>query len=970
MNKEKGKKLITIKNKVAKTSTKAKKKAIEKPKKKKKRGKILNFVLISIMLLGITVMGITLAFCAYIVISAPAFNTDLLYNKEATILYDKDGKEIDRIGREQRELKTYEELPEVLIDAIVATEDSRFFQHNGFDIVRFTKAGFGQIAGQSGAGGASTLTMQLVKNTFTSTEAHGIEGIIRKFTDIYMAVFKLEKNYTKEEIMEMYVNKPFMGSNTYGVEQACQVYFGKSVTDISLTEAALIAGIFNAPSSYNPFYSIELSTQRRNTVLNLMVRHGYLTKEQAQDAKDIPVESLLNKKENDTELNKYQSYIDVVVNEVKRVTGNNPYDVPMLIYTTLDPEIQETLNKLNAGELGYKWVNDRIQIGLAITNVKDGSITAINGGRNQTTQRAFNRALSKNYQPGSTIKPIIDYGPYIEYNNGSPGTIFYDIPYRFSNGTIITNSDNGYKGAMTMRQALVQSRNIPALQAFQAVDKSKVAEFVKNCGIDYYKYDSKGNVYDETLYESYAIGGGMEVSPLDMAAAYGTFARGGTYIEPYSFTKIIYEETDEVYERKPEKKQAMSAETAYLINDMLVTATENGVGGNINVPGTQVASKTGTSTYDKNILRANKVPDNASMDNWVLTYSPDYVISFRYGYDKLTHEDWTDAIAAAIQRKKISAVLANKIYKRNSKFTRPSGVVSSKYEKESIPPELPSSYTPANLIGTELFKKGTEPSVISNRFEQLSNPSNVNATESGGSVTITWSAAPKPEAADSEYLKKYFENAYGKDHYKTFYDRRINYNNSAIGNIGYQLYMTDSNGQESDIGFTDGTVYTYNPPTNGSYNFTVRTAYSLYKANQSSGITVNVNVSGGQDITSNVEENYDDVGDSTVPTISINNGILSGDTYNICLSSQDAGGTSKEIGSIINASSNVGNKNIRYVRNGGTPVQGNGFKIQFTGSGGSTRVSVYAINGSLESSHKNVTIWDCNECNSATNTCK
>ncbi len=966
MKKEKGNKLISVKNKVAKTNTKAKKKVEEKPKRKKRKGKVLNFILIVIMLLGIAVMGVTLAFCAYIVISAPAFNTDLLYNKEATILYDKDGNEIDRIGSEQRELKTYDELPEVLIDAIIATEDSRFFQHNGFDIVRFTKAGFGQIAGQSGAGGASTLTMQLVKNTFTSTEAHGIEGIIRKFTDIYMAVFKLEKNYTKEEIMEMYVNKPFMGSNTYGVEQACQVYFGKSVTDISLTEAALIAGIFNAPSSYNPFYSIDLATQRRNTVLNLMVRHGYITKEQAQDAKDIPVESLLSKKE-DTELNKYQSYIDVVVNEVKRVTGNNPYDVPMLIYTTLDPEIQDTLNKLNAGELGYKWVNDRIQIGLAITNVKDGSITAIDGGRNQTTQRAFNRALSKNYQPGSTIKPIIDYGPYIEYNNGSPGTIFYDIPYRFSNGTIITNSDNGYKGAMTMRQALVQSRNIPALQAFQAVDKAKVAQFVTNCGINYYKYDSQGNVIDETLYESYAIGGGMEVSPLDMAAAYGTFARGGTYIEPYSFTKIIYEETDEIYERKVEKRQAMSPETAYLINDMLVTATQNGVGGNINVPGTTVASKTGTSTYDKNILRANKVPDNASMDNWVLTYSPDYVISFRYGYDKLTHDDWTDAIAAAIQRKKISAVLANKIYKRNSKFTRPSGIVSSKYEKESIPTELPSSYTPAELIGTELFKKGTEPSVISNRFEQLGNPSNVSASEAGGSVTITWGAAAMPEVADSEYLKNYFINAYGKDNYKTFYDRRINYNNSSIGNIGYQIYMTSSEGQVSDIGFTDGTVYTYNPPTNGNYNFTVRTAYSIYKANQSSGVSVNVSVTGRQD--SNVEpgtQDDEEVDDTTVPTIDINNGVLVGDIYNVCLSGPGAGG-SAEIGTIIDATSNVGKANIRYIIQGDPTPREGGRKVTFSGDK-PTGVTVYASKNDLESPKKKVNVYVCNKC-SSTNTC-
>ncbi len=934
----------------------------EKPKKKKKKGKILNAILIFIMLMGILVMGAVLAFCAYIVISAPPFNADLLYSKEATILYDKNGNEIDRIGSEQRELKTYDDLPQVLIDAIVATEDARFFQHNGFDIVRFSKAGLGQIAGQSGAGGASTLTMQIVKNNFTSKEARGIKGIIRKFTDIYMAVFKIEKNYTKEEIIEFYVNDPFLGSNTYGVEQACQKYFGKSVNDISLAEASLLAGIFNAPTTLNPFYSIENAEGRRATVLNLMVRHGYITKEQAEEAKSIKIETLLNNKEQDTGLNKYQSFIDVVVKDVQSVTGNDPYNVPMLIYTTLDPEIQDILNKLNDGELGYKWktgrINDNIQIGLAITNVKDGSITAIDGGRNQTVQRAFNRALSTHYQPGSTIKPIMDYGPYIEYNNGSPGTIFYDIPYTFSNGTKITNSDNGYKGAMTMRQALVQSRNIPALQAFQAVDKDKVAEFVHNCGIDYYKYDSQGNAYDKTLYESYAIGGGMEVSPLQMAAAYGTFARGGQYIEPYSFTKIIYEETDEVYNREIKKTQAMSAETAYLITDMLVTATQNGVGGNLNVSGTQIASKTGTSTYDKNILRANGVPDNASMDNWVVTYSPDYVISFRYGYDKLTPTDWTDAIVAAIERKKISAVLGNKIYPKNSKFTRPSGIVSSKYEKETIPTELPSAYTPSDLIGTELFKKGTEPSVISNRFEQLGNPSSVNASESAGSVTISWGAAATPEVADTKYLQDYFINAYGKSYYKRFYDRRISYNESAIGTLGYEVYLNTPEGDQ-DLGFTEGTVFTHTPLLNGTYTYTVKTAYSIYKANQSPGLTVNVNVMGGSSTPENPDNPPDNPDEPVetppeeedeVPTISINNGTFDGVNYNVCTPINHGGrimdlidySVEPEYSTVeftVNCSKEVCTKYDKFVTLDATKV-------------GTHRVRLIATNGSKESEAK------------------
>ena len=235
----------------------------------------------------------------------------------------------------------------------------------------------------------------------------------------------------------------------------------------------------------------------------------------------------------------------------------DPYAVPMEIYTTMDPDIQDIMVKLNNGELNYKWKTykatnnkDIIQIGAIVTDVKDGSIAAVNGGRHQTTQKAFNRATDMKTQPGSTAKPIFAYGPYLEYNNGNTGTVFYDNKMTYSNGQELTNADKTYKGAMTMRQALAQSRNIHAVQAFQAVSKTKISEFVNNLGIDYCVYDSNGNPKDCNLYESYAIGGGLEVSPEEMAGAYGTFARGGYYIEPYSYTKVIFRETDETYEHK------------------------------------------------------------------------------------------------------------------------------------------------------------------------------------------------------------------------------------------------------------------------------------------------------------------------------------------------------------------------------------------------------------------------------------
>ena len=201
-------------------------------------------------------------------------------------LYDRNGNQAGKLGVEKRKNVNYNDLPQVLIDAIIATEDSRFMQHNGFDLPRFLKASAGQvvnkITGHGNAGGGSTLTMQVSKNNYTSVEDSGFEGIVRKFTDIYISIFKLEKNYSKEEIIEFYVNIPFLGNNAYGVEQACQTYFGKSVSDINLSEASLIAGLFQAPTSYNPYQHPKQAEERRNTVLYLMQRHGYITKEEAE----------------------------------------------------------------------------------------------------------------------------------------------------------------------------------------------------------------------------------------------------------------------------------------------------------------------------------------------------------------------------------------------------------------------------------------------------------------------------------------------------------------------------------------------------------------------------------------------------------------------------------------------------------------------------------------------------------------
>lgn len=811
----------TIEEKINKASTTTDQK--KKRKKKKKR----NIILIILTALAILILSAILIFMGYIVVTAPKFDENELYNKEATIIYDAKGKELAKIGSEKRELVSYDELPQVLVDAIIATEDSRFFQHNGFDLARFTKASMGQLSGNSAAGGASTLTMQVVKNTFTSREASGIKGIIRKFTDIYMSIFKVEKNYTKEEIIEFYVNAPWLGNNTYGVEQACQMYFGKSVRDLNLAEASLLAGMFQAPSTYNPFNNPKSAYKRRQTVLKLMVKHGYITQDEADAANAVSIESMLTEKISESQ-NEYQGFIDTVIEDVKDKTGNDPYNTPMLIYSTMDRDFQDVINAAyNEGSL---WKNDVVQTGIGVTSVKDGSIIAVGAGRNRQGERQFNYATMINRHPGSTAKPFFAYGPYIEYNNGHTGSIFFDEPMTYSDGTSLKNSDGSYQGMMTMKKALLLSRNIPAIQAFQQLDKEKVSEFVHNLGID----------YGDELYESAAIGGFNGMSPVSMSAAYAAFARGGYYIAPYAFSKIVYRQDDSTFEPKVNKVKAMSEETAYLMNNMLTYNGSNNVGGRYNVSGTDIASKTGTSTVDKSALAKYNLPSSTSMDNWNAVYSPDYSMGLWYGYKELSSQYYTTAIDGANAKSRITTYIVNKAFKTNSRFSKPSSIVEAQVELGTNPAQKPSAYTPDSLISTEYFNKNNAPKETSPRFSQLNDPSNGNAEVSGNSIKLSWTGISTPDAINDNYLEEYYKKAYGKQ-YERYLKNLTSYTKNILGDLGYEVFLKTNSGDLKSVGFTSDTKFNYKMTGQSSYTFVVKSTYSNFKSNMSSGITINVN---------------------------------------------------------------------------------------------------------------------------------
>ncbi len=822
------KKPSKVKQEINKDLGKVKSKLKKIKDDKKNRG---TYILIGLMWLLIAFFTIFVIFMLYIIISAPKFTPEKLYDKEATILYDINGNEYARLGTENRELVTYDDLPQVLVDAIVATEDSRYFQHNGFDIARFLKATAGQLIGRSGAGGASTLSMQVVKNTFTSKEASGIRGIVRKFTDIYMSIFKIEKNYTKEEIIEFYVNAPYLGNYSYGIEQASLSYFGKSVKDLTLTEAALMAGLFQAPGSYDPYVNPINATKRRKTVLDLMYRHGYITKEEKEIANSIPVKSLLLNKEKED--NQYQGFIDTVVEDVKAKTNKNPYDVPMEIYTTMDPKIQDSINNAMSGEV-IKFKDDVIQIAMAITNVENGSISGVGTGRNKSVQRGYNFATQSKRHPGSSAKPFMAYGPLLEYNNASTYTLFFDEKYTYSNGTSIKNADSGYTGLNTMKVQLRNSRNIPALQAFQQVDPKNIAEFAHNCGIDYGK----------ELYESYAIGSFNGVSPLSLSAAYATFARGGYYIEPYTYTKIKYRETSEEIEYKPVKEKAMSESTAFMINYMLSYAMNDGLVGSINNGNTPVAGKTGTSTIDRNKIKELNLPGGTANDSWVEVYSPEYSFAQWYGYDEITSEYYMKSSDAWSIRSTIARYMVKNVMNTGNgkNFPSTSTVKKVAIEFETIPAALASEYTPKDLIVEEYFKSGTEPTDVSYRFKQLDNidKSTLSSSISGNKITLSWDSISTPDAINTTFLTNYFNENY-KQWSEKYLQKRLTYNNNYIGTIGYQVYIKDALGNLTPLGFTTTNSYSYTADgITTNYTFVIKSAYSIFKSNMSSGIEIKV----------------------------------------------------------------------------------------------------------------------------------
>ena len=678
------------------------------------------------------------AIFAYYGATAPTIQASDLEGATETKILDKDGELIYSLGGEKRDLITSEQVPQLLKDAITSIEDKRFYSHMGIDPIRIAGSFLRNAkAGQITQGG-STITQQLVKLAVFSTKKED-QTYKRKIQEIMLAL-QLERNYSKEQILTYYLNEVYMANNVYGFGTASHYYFNKELSELSLPQVALLAGMPQAPNSYDPYANADQAKERRDLVLYSMKENGKITKEQYDQAVATPVtEGLIahnNKVDSNDKALVYDSFVTMVLKEVQEKTGLDPYNDGLTIETTIDSKAQQRLYDIVNTNDYIQYVNDKIQNAVVMLDTKTGAVRAVNGGRKQTTLLGYNRATDNSRSTGSTIKPVIDYGPAIEYLNYSTGQTIMDQRTTYSNGVELNNWDFSHKGAMTLRTALVYSRNTTALQTFKAVGETNIKSFLNNLDI---QIKNDGQDY---LVESNSIG--ADISPIKMAAAYATFGNYGTYSKPYTVTKVTTRD-GQVTEFKPEQKQAMKDSTAYMITDVLKDSFKYGFATQAAIPGLPTAAKTGSSNYTVEQKRAMGASDYEDIipDSWFIGYSTDYTISAWTGYDN-PYEQGGGVDTTEQEYSRLIYYYLMKYMAESSSgddWVQPDSVVKQQIEIGSDPLSLPGPRTPANMIATELFVKGHVPTQQSMNYgTKIEGPTGLKATydKSKKALTVTW----------------------------------------------------------------------------------------------------------------------------------------------------------------------------------------------------------------------------------------
>ncbi|WP_416149191.1 transglycosylase domain-containing protein [Salipaludibacillus sp. HK11] len=545
---------------------------------------------------------------------------DLVLNESTTVV-DQDGQEITKLFLENREIIDIDDIPQHVQAAFISIEDHRFFQHTGVDFRAIGRALYRDILSGSKAEGGSTITQQVAKNTFLSNE----KSWLRKTKEVLISI-NLERRYSKDEILEMYLNLIYFGHGAHGIEAASKLYFDKSVSELSVEDGALLASIPKAPSHYSPFIDYERSKQRRDLVLSTMERRDYLT---AEDAVRLQGKTLPTEQTTITENPAYMSYVDLVLSEAVdkyQISEKEILKGGYEIVVAMDSNAQQTTYEhfQNDATFPASTGEEMVQGSIILLNNETGGVVSAQGGRDYV-RKGFNRVDGAKRQPGSTFKPLAVFAPSIEEGLFEPYSLLLDERHDFD-GYSPRNYNNQYAGEITMYDAVKESANIPAVWVLDEL------------GIDISKeYLQKQNIIlaDEEEGLSVALGGiehGM--SPMQIAAAYRTFANEGKYSEPYFIERIYDRNGEKVAQVNTEEIQVMSAQTAWYMTRMLEAVVEEGTGISGEFHGA-LAGKTGTTSIES--------IERATRDLWFAGFTPELSGAIWMGYDEHNSDHYLTA---------------------------------------------------------------------------------------------------------------------------------------------------------------------------------------------------------------------------------------------------------------------------------------------------------------------------------------
>ena len=561
-------------------------------------------------------LGFSLLTGGYLFYLAKTTNVKDLQNalKATTIIYDKNG---DQAGSLTGQKGTYVELDAIsknLQHAVVATEDRSFYKNSGINYGRFFLA----ILTLGRSGGGSTITQQLAKNAYLSQD----QTVERKAKEFFLAL-EINKKYSKKEILTMYLNNAYFGNGVWGIEDASKKYFGVSASQLSLDQSAVLAGMLKGPEIYNPLYSVENATNRRNTVLQNMVAAGYIDQKTADQSAAVDIHGqLVDAYEGKSEDYRYPSYFDAVINEAVNEYGLTEEDIVKngyRIYTELDQNYQASMQVIYDNTALFPVAEDgtRAESGSVALDPKTGGVRALVGrvGSDENPGfRTYNYATQAARSPGSTIKPLVVYSPAVaagwstnkELDNSTTQYGSYEV-----------NNYAGIQSSPTvpMYQALAESLNLPAVATANDLGLDTVFEYGKKFGLNMDKVDKSLAV---------ALGAGVTTNPMQMAQAYGTFANGGVMNDAHLITKIENASGQVVKSHSQKSTRVLSGSTTDKMTNMMLGTFSNGTGVNAAPYGYTMAGKTGTTETSFN--------KDLSGDQWVIGYTPDVVISQWLGF--------------------------------------------------------------------------------------------------------------------------------------------------------------------------------------------------------------------------------------------------------------------------------------------------------------------------------------------------